>query len=376
MTPNGDIYQSALENAASWAALEFIGTQIEPEEGVYLAKYQNYIAAFKQYSTEFFYDAANATGSILSPVQNAAFKIGCASDASVKEMAGTIVWMGQTRDGFGRGVFRLNGTTPEKISTSQIDKIINADSLATVYSWSANVGSHMLYGLTLVTTGVTLVYDFTTGEWSFFTYLASSGVNKTVTAITAAGVVTATAHGYSDGDIVLLASTNSDFNGWHVATDVTTNTFQVQATGTAFSGSGTATKHTESYFPVIASTAAGGKQYLQAATSGKLYELSQSTYTDDVGAIAARIRTPKYDGGSSKYKFVGSAELVGDKISSKCVIRHTDDDFATYSSYRPVDLSASRSRIHRLGRFSRRAFEILHVKNALLRLEAIEIEGT
>lgn len=376
MTPAGDIYQSALEDASSWNALEFIGSQIEPDSGVYLAKHANYIVAFKNWSTEFFYDAANASGSILAPVQNAAFKVGCASDASVKEMAGTVVWMGQTRDGFGRGIFRLNGTSPEKISTAQVDKIINADSLATVYSWSANVGSHMLYGLTLVTSGVTIVYDFTTQEWSFFTYLTSSGVNKTVTAISAAGVVTSAAHGYSDGDIVLLASTNSDFNGWHVATDVTTDTFQIQATGTAFSGSGTATKHTESYFPVIASTSANGKQYMQHATSGALYEFSQSTYIDPIGAIAARIRTPKFDGGSSKYKFIGSAEIIGDKISSKCVLRHSDDDYQTYSGFRQVDLSASRSRIHRLGRFSRRSFEILHVKNALLRLEAIEVEGT
>lgn len=376
MTPAGDINQSATENAASWAALEFIGTQIEPDQGVYLAKHNNYLAAFKQYSTEFFYDAANATGSILAPVQNAAFKIGCASDASVKEMAGTVVWMGQTRDGFGRGIFRLQGIAPEKISTPQIDKILNADSLATVYSWSANVGSHLLYGLTLVTTGVTLVYDFTTQLWSFFTYLTSSGVTKTVTAVTALGVATSAAHGYSDGDIVLIASTNSDFNGWHVATDVTTNTFQLQATGTVFSGSGTAVKHTEAYFPVIASTSANGKQYLQAATSGKLYEFSQSTYIDDVGAIAARVRTPKLDEDSTKYKTMSKAEIIGDKISSVAVINYTDDDWATYSNFRPVDLSVERSQIRRLGKFRRRSFQILHVKNALLRMEAIEVEGS
>lgn len=129
----------------------------------------------------------------------------------------------------------LNGMAPEKISTGQIDKILNADSLATVYSWSCNVGSHLLYGLTLVTTGVTLVYDFTTQLWSFFTYLTSSGVTKTVTAVTTAGVATSAAHGYSDGDIVLIAATNASFNGWHVVTDPTTDTFQLQATGTAFS---------------------------------------------------------------------------------------------------------------------------------------------
>lgn len=375
MATNGDIYQSANENAASWSATEFIGSQIEPDSGMYLGKINNYIVAFKNWSTEFFYDAANATGSILSPVQNAAFKIGCASEDSVKEVAGTIVWMGQTKDGFGRGIFRLNGTTPEKISTGQIDKILNADSLGTVYSWAANVGSHMLYGLTLATSGVTLAYDFTSQEWAFFTYLTSSGVNKTITAISASGVVTSAAHGYSDGDIVLIASTNGDFNGWHVVTEVATNTYTIQSTGTAFSGSGTSTKHTETYFPVISSTSANGKQYMQHATSGALYELSQSTYTDPIGAIAARIRTPKFDNGSAKRKVIGAAELIGDKISSKCVIRHTDDDYATYSGFRNVNLSSNRSRINRLGSFNRRAFEILHVKDALLRLEAIEIEG-
>lgn len=375
MNALGEIYQSALEDASSWSSLEFIASQLNSDAGVCLAKINNYIVAFKKYSTEFFYDAANPTGSILSPVQNAAFHIGCAHADSVQDMAGTLVWMGQSRNGFGRTVYVLQGVTPTPISDGQIDKILDSDSLATVYSWSAKVGAHSLYGLTLVTTGVTLVYDFTTQLWSFFTYLTSSGVTKTVTAVTAAGVVTSAAHGYSDGDIALIASTNSDFNGWHVATDVTTNTFQLQATGTAFSGSGTSVKHTETYFPVIASTSANGKQYLQHATNGKLFEFSQSTYIDDVGAIAARIKTPKIDNGTSAFKTMGSVEVIGDKISSKALLRYTDDDFVSFSYFRPVDLSIERSNLFRMGRYSRRSFELLHVKNALLRLEALEIEG-
>ena len=374
MTPNGDIYQSALEDASSWNALDFIGSQIEPDSGVYLAKFQNYIAAFKGWSTEFFYDAANATGSILSPVQNAAFKVGCASEDSVQEMAGTIVWMGQTRDGFGRSIFRLNGTAPDRISTDSIDKILNADSLNSVYSWNANVGSHMLYGLTLVNSGVSLCYDFTTQQWSFLTYLVSSGVTKTITAVTAAGVVTSAAHGYSDGDIVLVSGTIY-FDGWHVVTSVTTNTFTIQATGTAFSGSGSSVKYSESWFPILASTRANGVQYMQHYSNGDLFVMSQTAYKDHVGAIAARARSPKFDGGTSKPKSMSQAELIGDKIDSIALMRNTDDDFLTYSIFRPVDLSVNRSRVSRLGRFSRRAFEILHVKNALFRMEALEIEG-
>lgn len=373
MTPAADIYQSALEDASSWGALDFIGSQIEPDSGVYLAKFQNYIVAFKNWSTEFFYDAANPTGSILAPVQNAVFKVGCASDSSVQEMNGTIVWMGQTRDGFGRSIYQLEGTAPQKISTDSIDKILNADDLATVYSWNANVGSHLLYGLTLVTSGVSICYDFSTQQWSFLTHLSSTAVTKTITAVSATGVVTSAAHGYADGDIVLIAGTIT-FDGWQIATSVTTDTFAIQATGTAFSGSATAVKYTETWFPIMASTRANGVQYMQHYSTGDLYTFSQSSYKDAVGAIAARARTPKFDGGSSKPKSMSEVELVGDKIASVAAIRYSDDDFASFAGFRAIDLSLNRSRIARLGQFNRRAFETLHVRNALLRLEALEIE--
>lgn len=374
MSLKGEIYQSALENAASWAALDFIQSQIDPTDGVYLGKVGSYIVALKQRGTEFFYNAANPTGSVLAPVQNAFVQIGCASADSVQAPAGTLVFVGHTHDGFGRGIYMINGTSLQPISTPSVDKILDADDLATVYSWVARAGSHHLYGLTLVTSGVTMVYDFTTQQWSFFTYLSASGVSKTITAVTAAGVVTSTAHGYSDGDIIEITATNSDFDGWHVVTDVTANTYQIQATGTVFAGTGASEKHTEVHFPVVASTRAKGRQYMQDATTGSLYEFDATLYADAVGATAARIRTPKLDSGSAKNKFMGTAEVIGDKISSTVLVRYTDDDFSTYSKFRPVDLSANRSRIRRLGDFNRRAFEVLHLKDANLRLEALEVE--
>lgn len=52
----------------------------------------------------------------------------------------------------------------------------------------------------------------------------------------------------------------------------------------------------------------------------------------------------------------------------------TDEQLAR-ENVGPVDLSIERSNLQRMGRYSRRSFELLHVKNALLRLEALEIEG-
>lgn len=374
MNAIGEIYQSALEDASSWSALEFIASQVNSDAGVFLAKMNNYIMALKEYSIEFFYDAANPTGSILSPVQNMTQNIGCAHGDSVQDAGGMIVWMGQSRNGFGRSIYSMSGSEPQKISDGQIEKILDSDDLSEVYSWSAKVGSHLLYGITLVTSAITLVYDFTTGLWAFFTYLTSSGVNKTVTAVSTAGVVTSTAHGYSDGDIVLIASTNSDFNGWHVATNVTANTFQIQADGTSFSGSGMATKHTETYFPVAASTSNGGKQYMQDISNGNLYEFDQNSYADYIGAIATRVRTPQIDDGTTVNKPMSAIELVGDKIDSTALVRHSDDDYETYSNFRPIKLDDPRPRIRRAGMFRRRAIEVLHVGNALFRMQAVNVD--
>ena len=115
---------------------------------------------------------------------------------------------------------------------------------------------------------------------------------------------------------------------------------------------------------------------MQHATSGALYEFSAAIFTDPIGAIAARVRTPKFDSGDDTFKYMGKVEVIGDKIASSMTVRYTDDDFVTYSAARPVDLSVQRSRLRRMGNFTRRSFELLHVKNALLRLEALEIDGS
>lgn len=93
------IYGSNLNDATTWNALNFIQAQIEPGLGKALAKTQNYVIAFKEWSTEFFYDNANPTGSPLSPVQNGFNLIGCASGGSVANLDGILFWVSQLPKG-------------------------------------------------------------------------------------------------------------------------------------------------------------------------------------------------------------------------------------------------------------------------------------
>ena len=108
MDSTARIYGSDLNNPAAWNALNFITAIKEPGSGVALAKSQNYVIAFKEWSTEFFFDAGNATGSPLSPVDNGFSLIGCASGESLAEVDGTLFWVSQTKQN-GRGVHMMIG---------------------------------------------------------------------------------------------------------------------------------------------------------------------------------------------------------------------------------------------------------------------------
>ena len=540
MAPNGDVYQSADGDFTSWAATEFIGADIEPDKGMYLAKWNSYIMALKAYSCQFYYDAANATGSILSPAENMAFRVGCASADSVKEVAGSVAWLGQTKDGQGRSIYLMTPQGPQAISTPSVDRVLTHDDLASVNSWVAKTGAHVLYGITLGTSGVTLVYDFSTKMWSYFSYLAGSADYKVVTAVSADGEVTCADHGYTEQEIVQLAGAG-DFSGFRIVQSVIgTDTFKIGTTGAAFSGWTLCQNYSEEEFPIVCSTSAGGIQWM--ATNGNLYIFDQYasadsyssvsvtldvsemlsnllSYPDDfypiggsgtwdnvhtnvtqdaatdpsgssnadrlhnVGGSAyvfqvnsglsgtflfsvylkreagsgpvyigyydgpsgsisvtwwtlatlstswkqfslpciftgttgtavliymdtsgdkifswgarlesassatpgyisstfsapcmlAKVRPIKFDGGSSAWKFMHEAEIVADKTDSDIYLRWSDDDFASYSPWRQINLRDKRARTRRLGRTSRRTFELRHLDNKPLRLEALEL---
>ena len=46
-----------------------------------------------------------------------------------------IVWVGQSKQR-GRGVWVMNGLQHEKISTDDVDRVINADTLSSVYAYA------------------------------------------------------------------------------------------------------------------------------------------------------------------------------------------------------------------------------------------------
>lgn len=380
MDAAGKINNSANEDPSSWGALDYIYAASEPGSGKFIGSSLNYVVALKEYSTEFFYDAANATGSVLSAVPGGVTRVGCASGYSVGLVQEYIAWISQSKDGR-RGVHLLRGLDIRKVSTPEIDRILAADSLGTVNAYGTTISGHNLYILTLVDSAVTLVYDLEEGVWSQWTSL-TAGSPVSVSSITRSGdiaTVVATSHGFSDGAPVLMAgATPSDYNGIKQITYVDANTFTFDVTGsptTPATGTITATGYTESYFRFSHYVDANGVQLLFGTSDGKLYKPSETLYQDDGVPINCFARTPRIDVGDKKTKTMPSIALIGDKVSSKVAIRYSDDDSATFTTYRRADMTdVARPEIRRCGGFQKRSIELRHVENTALKIDALDID--
>ena len=304
MTDDGKIWNSEPNDPTKWDALNYVTAEAEPDNGVALAKHFNYLIAFGQWSTEFFYDAGNAVGSPLLPNPTFRIEFGCANGNSVVEMQQTVVWVAVGKN-TGRTVLMLEGTRPLPISDVSIERILNQSSLANVRSYSLKISGHYFYVLNLIDDNLTLVCDIKSKQWSVWT----SYVNGKETIL----------------DGVYYTSYNNE-------------------------------------------------GYALDNTNGKLYNISEHTYTDETGPIQYRIRTPLIDAQSTMRKFIGRLEVVGDKIGATLRIRHTDDDYQNWSQYRNVDLNATRSVLYQNGNFRRRAYEFFCTDNQPLRLQALEMD--
>ena len=116
----GDIYNSDLDLPDSWNTSDFISTEIYPDDVVALAKYKNYLVAFGTNTIEFFYDAANTSGTPLARQEGILHNIGCIGQGTVTDSEDVIYWISQTSSGT-YSVWTLEKFEAKKVSTPEID---------------------------------------------------------------------------------------------------------------------------------------------------------------------------------------------------------------------------------------------------------------
>ena len=310
------IYSSYIGDPSQWDANSNLVFEQTSDTLIGIAKHLNYLVAFGKSSTQFYYDSGVGTDtySPLLPAQSYTMEIGCASGDSVVATDNTVLWISYTKT-HGRSVHLLDGVSPVKISTNSIDKIIEKDNLSKVSAFVYKFYGHTLYLLTLHNTGITIVFDVEEKVWYQWTQ-------------------------------------------WAMASSDQPNA------GTYF----------ESYFrPTFYAQAANSGWVLDDDTAA-LYYFNSNIYQDNGQPIYCRMITPIIDNGSTSRKFYGRLEVVGDKVDAIMRVRHSGDDYITWSSYRSVNLNSSRPQVYLGGADRRRAWEFLHTDNTPLRLESAEIE--
>ncbi len=219
---NANIWGSNINDPQTWTALNVIVAQIEPDPAVALAKQLVYVCCFKEFSVEMFYDAGNATGSPLAPVQGAKVSVGCYDQETVREVAGVLFWVSKTEKG-GIGVMMMESVKARSIETPAITKILQSADFTTVYAWTAKFESHTFYVLTFKVSNITIAYDVSTGMWNQWTDSSGNYLPIVASAVTTNGQ-TLVQH-ESNGKVYELSPSQYNDDGSVIVLDLYTPNF-------------------------------------------------------------------------------------------------------------------------------------------------------
>lgn len=142
---NKRIYQSGLNNITSWGASDYITVQSSGEAIAGIARVGSRLAALCSASIEFFYNAGNPSGSVLTSQKELFRRIGvsggsatnASSTVPVYAYSGDTVFFLGTEGGQSRGIYAMAGTEIKKISTPEIDRQISRSAAGTYWLISA-----------------------------------------------------------------------------------------------------------------------------------------------------------------------------------------------------------------------------------------------
>ena len=386
---DGPIRNSEDGDPTAWDTLAFITPERESSNPVRIAKVLNSIGSFKEWDTEFFEDVGIAApASPLARIDSVYLKLGCADPYSFVEFDGGNIWMSKRdQNQRSREIHVLNGYTPKKVSSPEIERLLNASNLTTTHALYLATAGHQLYSLTLKDLASTVVYDFNNGFWYQWTFCTLGQSTQVSTGALTSDGDTATlvyaGHPFNDGDPILVSSVSQAvYNGIHNASriDANTVTFPLSSfTTTAATSSATVMSvapYTESYFPAVGYAAYQNLDLVLHETNGIVYSLEPDVFLDNGAPINVHMRVAPWDGGNNQRKMISRFRVIGDRTASDLLVRYSDNDSSSYSAYRRLGQEAESAQLSRLGSTRRRVYELRHTEDTAGRWQEIEQDAT
>lgn len=315
MDPLGNIWGSNINDASTWNPLNVIQADSNSDAGIAIAKQLNYVIAFKQNSTQVFFDNQNpAPGSPLSPVPDSQIPLGCCAPYSVQQIDNSLLWL-SSNSTVSPQVVQMDNLIPKIVSTPSVERILdnvvvdNEFGGGGVSSWVFKHAGHRFYGLALTNLNITLVYDM-------------------------------------------------DQQAWYVWTDTFGNSWPIFSL--SYSGG--------------VNTGISGPHLAQLANGQIMNIDSADIYPNDNGVLfPVDIYTANFDAGVDKEKVLNLLHFNADLTAGSILnARYNDNDYdpARWSNFRRIDLSQERPFIDEEGSFYRRAYHFRHMCNTPLRIKS------
>lgn len=334
MDATGNIWGTASTyNALVWDGLNVVPASTQGDLGMFLASQLTYIVAFKQWTTQIFYDAENQTGSPLSPVPDAQIPYGCLHPNSVQKIDEILIWLTSNKT-ISPQIIMMENLTPKIISTPSVERLldniqINAQPVGaavggassindnTLFSWTFKHAGHRFYGLIHTVLNFTLVYDIDQKFW--YLWFDVNGNYWPMTNFT-------------------FISPTLGSKGIHFA--------QIMVNG--------------------------------LGTQGQLYAIdSMDRYPNDAGTLfPVDIYTPNFNGGTIRRKTLNMMYFSADETPGSILqARYSDDDYKTWSNFRSISLNDSKPFLDNEGTFeSKRAYHFRHQCNTKFRIKSSDLQ--
>lgn len=163
-TGTADIYNSNLDDPLLWTAGDFISAEMEGDNLVRLVKINNYIGAMGTNSIEYFWDAANASGSPLqrndTPIKYNTYLAGFA------QFGNAIYFVGVSESGQ-PDIYVLKDFKIEELGTPTISRYLNS-ATSNISAWTGAVISSKGHSFYIVNADSdrTYVMDLDTKLWA------------------------------------------------------------------------------------------------------------------------------------------------------------------------------------------------------------------
>lgn len=207
----------------NWDALDFSSAENNPDNLITVTVDKGQLMLFGKNSIEFW----NISGNPYFPYSSlgASIDLGLEARWSIAKFDNSVTFLATNKNGEVQ-VMRMDGYTPTKISTLQIETQINrlntkTDATALTYIFEG----HNFYQLSFPTEGVSFCFDATSGIWTTNT---SYGLNRHLGEISINWLGNTYISDYANGNLYLLNGNSTTDNGKPIICEIISKTLEFE----------------------------------------------------------------------------------------------------------------------------------------------------